>query len=259
MMTFGKYLILVFFVALVPCASVADIDDSALRYDDARQAYYNHEYPKAEDIFFNLSQELGDKNAYLYYNLGNTYFNMGKIGRALQYYEKARLYLPRYTELQQNLALARSKVVDETNESFSDYLLRTFYFWSGWISFYEFQFALVVFTILFWLLVIVRRLRHKPFVSHTVLVLALFYGYFVFGCHLKTDQNRPQEQGIVLVPEVEVKASYLEKEKPIFILHEGTKVRVIDGQNFGEKNQWLKIALPEGQKGWVKSNTIGRI
>lgn len=238
---------------------LADGADPDLLYEEAKQAYYNHEYPKAEDIFFNLTRDAGHQSAFLYYNLGNTYFNMGKIGRALQYYEKAMLYLPRDPDLRQNLDLARGKIVDQVTESFSDYLLRTFYFWSAWLSFYEFQLALVVLTILFWLLPVVKRLRHKSPLSQTVLVLAVFYAYFAFGCYLKTEQNRPQEQGIVLVPELEVKASYLEKEKPIFLLHEGTKVRVIDEQNFGDKKQWLKIALPEGQKGWVKANTIGRI
>ena len=231
----------------------------SFQYESAKDAYYKHEYAKAEDIFFNLSRELGDKNGYLFYNLGNTYFNMGKMGRAIQYYEKAALFIPRYPELKQNLVLARAKLADTIDESFGDYLLRTFYFWAAWVSFYEFQFVLVVVTFLFWGALTWRRLYCKTLMSHTVLVLLLCYGYFTLGCWLKSEHSRPGEFGIILLPEVEAKASYLEREKSLFVLHEGTRVRLIDEQDLGPKNRWIRVALPAGQKAWVKSNTIGRI
>lgn len=235
------------------------VDDPVSLYEEAKQAYYNHEYLKAEDIFYNLAEPLGLRAGYLHYNLGNTYFNMGKNGRALQHYEKALLTLPRYPDLLQNLELLRSKLTDTTGESFSDYLLRTFYFWSVWLSYFEFQWLFIVFTVLFWGIFLWRRLRLKPLFGGIFLSLTVVYAYFVFGYHLKCDRARPGEFGIVLVPEVEVKASYLEKEKPIFVLHEGTKVRLIDRQELGKKKVWIRVALPEGQKGWVRENTIGRI
>lgn len=250
----------ILFAGVFPAqATEIRIDDPVELYKTAEQAYYDQEYPKAEDIFFNLAEQCGPGCGGLHYNLGNVYFKMGKLGRALQHYEKAKLTLPRDPDLKQNLVLAESRLADATGESFGGYLLRTFYFWSGWISYFEFQFAFILLTLAlggwcFW-----QKIRMQPVVSGRFAFLTLVYVYFVFGYHLKCSHSRPGEFGIVLLPELEVRASYLQTEKPVFVLHEGTKVRIIDMQNLGPKKNWIKVALPEGQKGWVKENTIGRI
>ncbi|MBI2340531.1 MAG: SH3 domain-containing protein [Deltaproteobacteria bacterium] len=64
---------------------------------------------------------------------------------------------------------------------------------------------------------------------------------------------------MVLKPEIEVRPTYLESEKALFKLHEGSKVRVIDEQKFGKKEAWVEVALPQGQKGWVRAEELGII
>jgi len=46
-------------------------------------------------------------NGHLFFNLGNAYFRMNKLGKALLNYERARLLLPRDADLNFNLAHAR--------------------------------------------------------------------------------------------------------------------------------------------------------
>jgi hypothetical protein len=45
----------------------------------------------------------------------------------------------------------------------------------------------------------------------------------------------------------------------LFQLHEGTKVRVIDKQDFDDNHQWLKVKMPQGQAGWVPADLVGII
>jgi SH3-like domain-containing protein len=48
-----------------------------------------------------------------------------------------------------------------------------------------------------------------------------------------------------------VKASPERAGKDLFILHEGTKVEVLD--TFGE---WSEIRIADGNEGWIRSSSI---
>jgi SH3-like domain-containing protein len=48
-----------------------------------------------------------------------------------------------------------------------------------------------------------------------------------------------------------VKASPEQNSKDLFILHEGTKVEVLD--EFGE---WSEIRIADGNEGWIRSSSI---
>lgn len=38
----------------------------------------------------------------------------------------------------------------------------------------------------------------------------------------------------------------------LFLLHEGTKINIIDNSIIG----WYEVCLPDGKQGWVESNQI---
>ena len=56
---------------------------------------------------------------------------------------------------------------------------------------------------------------------------------------------------IVMEGSVSVKASPSITGKEIFVLHEGTKVKVVDSQN-----RWKKIEIADKRVGWVPQNTV---
>ena len=49
----------------------------------------------------------------LFYNLGNTYFKAGELGRAILFYQKAKQLLPRDSDIKKNLAYAESLTIDK--------------------------------------------------------------------------------------------------------------------------------------------------
>ena len=81
-------------------------------------------------------REGGIENGKLYYNLGNVYFRMNDIGRAILNYRRAESYIPNDPNLHQNLSYARSRRLDEIEERQKTKVLRTLFFWhydlSGW-------------------------------------------------------------------------------------------------------------------------------
>jgi tetratricopeptide (TPR) repeat protein len=255
MKNYFAILFLILFL-ISPLAHATSEFESA--YDHAKTSYYSGQYDEAARIFLSLAQDRGD-NADLYYNLGNVSFKQGHLGQAVLYYEKALKLAPRSHDLRANLKLVRAQMTTDTGESFSDYLLKTFYFWNAFLNFGEFQILFLSFTFLFWGYVAWRLLTHRSLVSTSTVLALLAFAYLGFGAFLKFDKDHWARYGIVLSTKVEAKASYLEKEQPIFFLGEGDKVRIIDEQRFGDNQHWLRVALPQGQTGWVAAETIGVI
>jgi len=67
---------------------------------------------------------------------------------------------------------------------------------------------------------------------------------------LVTDSGK----AIIMSPQVNGKSSPDASGTDLFLIHEGTKVTVTD--NVGN---WYEIRLPDGNKGWVTSNSLEKI
>ncbi|MDP2060441.1 MAG: hypothetical protein Q8J97_11930, partial [Flavobacteriaceae bacterium] len=59
------------------------------------------------------------------------------------------------------------------------------------------------------------------------------------------------QEAIVFVNEVTIKSEPLDKGENIFLLHEGTKVVVLE-----TVDNWKKIKIADGKVGWIKSDKI---
>lgn len=76
--------------------------------------------------FLQISEEV--QNGRLYYNIGNIYFHLGDMGRAILSYRKAALLIPGDKNLKENLSAARSQRVDSLDEKESLRILETIFF-----------------------------------------------------------------------------------------------------------------------------------
>jgi tetratricopeptide (TPR) repeat protein len=85
-------------------------------------------YHKALLRFEKLVQD-GVVNGKLFYNLGNTYFQLHDLGRAVLNYRRAQLYLPSDDNLHQNLLSARGQQSDRIEPQQEVMLAKTFFFW----------------------------------------------------------------------------------------------------------------------------------
>lgn len=234
------------------------LEEFSQRYEAAKRAYYEKDFAAAQAGFSELLSATGE-NGYLYYDLGNVFFKTGKIGQAVRHYEKARRLIPRFADLKTNLKQAEARRDVAVEASFWDYLLKTFYFWNGFLSLDEFKLVFMGVSAVFWGYLCVRALRRRRFLGTVGIVATLAYAYLAFGIYLKRDAELPGAYGIVIERKVEARASYLEKEQPLFILGEGAKVRLIDRQDFGDGGNWVRVMLPQGQKGWVDARAVGEI
>ena len=71
----------------------------------------------------------GVRNAKLYYNLGNAYYRLGDLGRAVLAYRRAQQYDPGDAQLQANLRSARSLRLNRIEEPARNRLMENLLFW----------------------------------------------------------------------------------------------------------------------------------
>ena len=178
-MTRVKHFVLIWLLALhfIPCEVNAKIDQSVQEdFFEANRAYKNDRFQVAVDGYLKLVEN-GIENGHLYYNLGNAYYRLGDLGKAILFFERARLLLPRDDDLIFNLSHARNQTVDAIADvqtfSLSDFL------GLDSLNLYE---VFLVFTIIngfFFFIFGIRLYKKTEWSFYLSIFLSIFIGIFV--------------------------------------------------------------------------------
>ncbi|MBU1038451.1 MAG: tetratricopeptide repeat protein, partial [Candidatus Omnitrophica bacterium] len=80
----------------------------------ANHSYESRDYVKAMEGYVAIL-ESGLESGNLYYNIGNGYLKMGRLGQAILCYERAKRLIPHDSDLRANLTYARS-LAENTND-----------------------------------------------------------------------------------------------------------------------------------------------
>ena len=227
-------------------------------FTEGNTYYQNGQYSDALGRYSKILH-MGYESGPLYYNMGNCYYKLQNIGRAILYYEKAKRLMPNDEDLKENLVLANLAVVDKIPPK-SEFILfqwiHGFYHLLPKVLLAGVVAGLYVGFIGFlicWILSSKRVLRIAAFRMGVVFgIFFLVFGLSLFG-RLRGDKKKVE--GIILEAKVDVMSAPNEEEGvEVFSLHEGTKVRL--GPKSGE---WVKITLLDGKVGWVKQKTLETI
>ncbi|RLD35637.1 MAG: hypothetical protein DRI73_02205 [Bacteroidetes bacterium] len=246
-----KILLLVILFYPVFASFGQEVDDSL---QQGNQYYTEEKYEDAIRLYEWILNE-GFVAPELYYNLGNAYFKSHKMTFALLNYERAKLLDPGNEDIDYNLELARSFVIDKT-ETVPEFFLTQWHnsmvnMFSGdvWavISMVSFVFLLLVLSVYLY----TRKYSVKKLSFWIgVLLLYITVSSFVFALN---DRQRVLHPGTALVSasSVTVESSPDESGTDLFLIHEGTKVLI--KERIGD---WTRIRLSDGKTGWVPSGSI---
>ena len=86
-------------------------------------------YQKALYRFEAVIDEGQGSNGKLLYNIGNTYYRLGHIGRAILFYRRAQLLIPADRNLKHNLRFVRTQRVDLIPSRQDSAVFRTLFIW----------------------------------------------------------------------------------------------------------------------------------
>lgn len=230
---------------------------SAERWEVGNKAYIEGNYDKAIEEYTAILDG-GEYSMKLYYNLANAYFKTGAMGKAILYYNKALRIAPSQEDIRHNLALAEAQTKDRIAvipEFFLNRWLRTMRnsmsctAWSVlslvWLG------VLLAFGVLF---LLASRIRWRKMGFYGALcAFMLFVATTSFAVSSRNDMLSHSE-AIVMGTAISVKSSPDRSATDLFVLHEGTKVKVLT-----EVDEWVEVVIADGKKGWTLRSNIETI
>jgi tetratricopeptide (TPR) repeat protein len=224
-------------------------------WTQAAAAYAEGNWQESIDGYLAIS-DLGLESAALYCNIGSAYFKQGNYPYAILYFERALKLDPSYSDARYNLEVA-SNLVQDKIDSVPEFILKA---WTrdicyvldsdAWAIIFLILLALTAAMVLLFLLGSRVGMRRLGFFSaiptFLICLMALSFSMWQKKDYMTLDS------AIITRPVVSVKSSpSAEASTDLFILHEGTKVGVID-----DVGTWKNIELADGRQGWIKSSDM---
>ena len=254
----GAMLAVIMLMAVAPTVSAQQKEYVDSLWNAANQAYAEGRWNDALSDY-ELISGMGLESAALYCNTGDACFKAGNVPGAILYYERALKLDPSYADARYNLELLNMGIQDRI-DPVPEFVLKA---WSrevcyimdsdAWaVCFIVFMALALALVLLFILSPSVAGRRTGFFAGIVMILLAAFS--LTFSIWQKKDYMRADD-AIVMRPVTSVKSSpSSEASKDLFILHEGTKVKIID-----EVGSWNNIELADGRQGWIPAGDIETI
>jgi len=223
-------------------------------FNRATDAYNDGDYPKAIEYYTGILEN-GQHSAELYFNLGNAYYKLNQIAPSIYNYEKALLLSPNDPEIKNNLAYAQNMTLDAIETMPETVLSKIYKNITEVLTFDQWSYAAVVFMILFVFLYIAFyyfTYATKKRIAFVGSIISLFISLIaVLFAFVQYNDFKAEQPAIIFANEVRIKSEPNERSEQIFVLHEGTKVNILE-----ELNDWKKIKIVDGKTGWVTSESI---
>ncbi len=226
-------------------------------FNEGNELYRNGKYNEAIVVYKKMLDS-NFESANLFYNLGNCYYRLDKLGYAILFYEKGKKLSPGDDDIHHNLLFARNNTIDKIETLPSIFI---FEWWESLIAVFSvdgWTYLLLLFLFFLLISISVFLLTRNPLFnryslfSGLISFLLLIFTLTVLLVRLNTDAS--QQYGVVIESVVEVKTSPDKSSKNAFIIHEGLKSRIDD-----KLDNWYKIKLEDGKVGWIEESKIGLI
>ncbi len=225
-----------------------------LLFKKATELYNSGAYKEAIEQYEQILSN-GEHSAALYYNLGNCYYKLNQIAPSIYNYEKALLLDPGDKEIRNNLAFAQQMTIDAIEPLPESGLAKIYNSFIGVLSFDQWAYMAVFFVILFvlgYLAYYFLKYSSQKRVAFIASMVSLILGaLFIAFAFVQRKQYDAEQPAIVFAAECLVKSEPNNRSTEVFLLHEGTKVQVIEGLE-----EYNRIELADGKTGWVLEEDI---
>lgn len=230
---------------------------SSALFEEANAAYADGNYEEAVEKY-NQILENDETAVAVHYNLGNTHYKLNHIAPSIYHYEKALQMAPEDEDVQNNIIFARNMALDAIEETPETEI-------SGWMRSGLSAFSIsgwgwtgIAFMLLFVMFFLIYYFSSRTLLKRIFFIAAMVCVVFAVGSifmgYSSKNLQESQDFAIIFSEEVEVRNEPNTRSSEAFILHEGTKVEVLE-----DFQEWSKIELANGNQGWMLQETFKRL
>jgi len=255
----------------LPCVAQAELskDDIRTLFTQANEAFReaNSErtdpakaerlYEKAILAYEKIIDRGRIQSAGLYYNLANTYFLKGDLGRAVLNYRRAQKLDAADANIQKNLAFAHSRRLDKVNPKTEKRILQTLFFWHYDFALKtKFVLACIFFAVCcITLTVMIWFGRWAPATAATVITVLLTL-CFLTSVVVEANTQAVRICGVITADEVIARQGDGQNYAPSFKepLHAGTEFDLLE-----RRTGWFHIKLADDTDTWVPDHSADLI
>ncbi len=220
----------------------------------AQESYSESKYDTAAVIYQSIIDS-GYQSPELYYNLGNCYYKLQEIPSAILYYEKALKLNPNDENIIHNINLCNSLIPDRIEKLPRLFFIR---WYQGLYNYFPIDIwaniGLALFS-LFTLFMLIYFLSSKVILRKIGFWLGMLFLVFSAFTFFLTSQKyssfKKHDEAIIFTPSITVKSSPAKNSVDLFVIHEGTKVSILD-----RVGEWQKIRIQNGSIGWIESENL---
>ncbi|MCF6158228.1 MAG: tetratricopeptide repeat protein [wastewater metagenome] len=178
----------------------------------------------------------GFKHGQIYYNLGNTYYRRGELGKAIVNYRRAQRLMPRNTDLNANMRLVKSIIEDKELSHETPAVIQKVFFWLFFLNQNELIATAMsiygVLMVLLLLLIIFRYRWCKKIIPGFIVCLCII----VISIGIKLYREEGVDRGVITSEKCYVRYGPGEEYEPKFEIHDGAECVVED-----EKDGWYRV------------------
>ena len=221
-------------------------------FNEANDLFLKKNYESAIKLYESIIDR-GYENSSVFYNLGNSYFRVEKIGQAIWAYRNAIRLKPRDIDIAHNLKVAEAYRADLISKPPILLIHDIYRKIKSSITIYELFFLggfLLFITSIIWSLRMLLKLYNRFF--NSIFQYSLFITLIVHIFILDVTFDVKNKEEAVVVNKVNVLSGpYMGDNKVLFQINEGTIVEILQ-----MKEDWYEIILLDGKKGWVLSDSL---
>lgn len=250
-----KRYIFVLSLALVSLlAHAADLAEMKIQADSA---YARADYETAVKLYGKLAKQNATSD--VCYNLGCAYYRLDDMAHSVLWFERALKLEPSDKDILTNLEMARTKTIDKIIPQHEFILFTYFRAMTNWfslrtwtiIALLSFVFVLVL-LLLFWASDSIFA-RKCAFSSAVLLLLVCILSNV---CAVQQRNfKQTHTSGIIISPAVTVKSTPADNGNDLFVLHEGSKVEILDSS----LKEWCEVSIADGKVGWIPKKSFDLI
>lgn len=233
---------------------------------DADSAYNSLAYSRALELYREACDSLGASSD-LYYNIGNTYYRLGDAGRAIIWYERALQLDPTNDDARTNLDFVNSRITDKPVDDRSmisrgyDNIANAAHpdTWA-WIAFALFTITIIAFV--GYLVTSGVLVRKTCFFGGGVLLLLTIAALTLAMTGASRSSNH--DYAIITSPAARLSTApraATDDDSQAFLLHEGTKVEVVDSviPSTTGAERWYEVKVGGNARAWINGDDMERI